>query len=285
MYDPETKNITISRDVVFDEVSAYKFGSNEGKNSISNLPLFYEDEASSKEIDSSLHEENNQSEEGIRRRSTRQRQQPSYLNDYEVDANQFSVLACFSANEEDEPKCYKEAKGIREWEEAMQEEIAALNKNDTWQLVPKPADAELVSCKWVYKLKRNADGTISRHKARLVARGFSQQYGRDYEETFSPVARMVTIRTIISLAASNRWKLWQLDVKNAFLYGELDRDIFMEQPKGFISKEFPDYVYLLKKTFYGLGQSPRLWFGKIAQYLVFCGFKSSEADPSLFIKR
>lgn len=277
--DPRTRKVTTSRDVIFDEVSTYKFDSSEGKD-ISNLPLFPEEEISSnnRSTGASLNEENNQSNEGFTRRSTRQRQQPSYLNDYEVDPNQFSVLACFSMNEENEPKCYEEARGVREWEEAMQEEISALNKNCTWQLVPKPADAELVTCKWVYKLKKNADGTIARYKARLVARGFSQQYGRDYEETFSPVARMVTIRTIISLAANKGWKLWQLDVKNAFLCGELDHDIFMEQPKGFVSKEFPDYVCLLKKSLYGLRQSPRLWFG-------FCGFKSSDADPSLFIKR
>eukprot|EP00268_Persea_americana_P015414 TRINITY_DN17101_c0_g1_i5.p1 TRINITY_DN17101_c0_g1~~TRINITY_DN17101_c0_g1_i5.p1 ORF type:complete len:525 (+),score=94.13 TRINITY_DN17101_c0_g1_i5:1509-3083(+) len=186
---------------------------------------------------------------------------------------------------DNEPKSYVEAKGNSEWQEAMQEEISALNKNSTWELVPKPKNAELVTCKWVYKLKKRADGTIDRHKARLVARGFSQQYGVDYEETFSPVAKMVTIRTIISLAAYKCWKLWQLDVKNAFLYGELDRDIFMEQPQGFISKEFPDHVCRLKKALYGLKQAPRAWYGKIAQYLDFCGFKSSSADPSLFIKK
>ena len=134
-------------------------------------------------------------------------------------------------------------------------------------------------------MKKKADSRIDRHKACLVARGFSQQYGRDYDETFSPVAKMVTLRTIISLAASKGWKLWQLDVKNAFLYGELDRDIFMEQPQGFTSKEYPDYVCRLKKPLYGLRQAPCAWFDKIAQYLNFCGFKSSCADPSLFVKK
>ncbi|RWR74934.1 Integrase, catalytic core [Cinnamomum micranthum f. kanehirae] len=186
---------------------------------------------------------------------------------------------------EDEPTSYNEAKGISEWEEAMQEEISALNKNCTWELVSKPKNVTPVTCKWVYKLKKRADGTIDRYKARLVACGFSQQYGLDYDETFSHVAKMVTIRTIISLAAYKGWKLWQLDVKNAFLYGELDRDIFMEQPHGFISKEFPNHVCRLKKALYGLKQAPRAWYGKIAQYLEFCGFKSSNADSSLFVKK
>ena len=134
-------------------------------------------------------------------------------------------------------------------------------------------------------MKKKAYGRIDRHKARLVARGSSQQYGRDYDETFSPIARMVTLRTIISLAASKGWKLCQLDVKNAFFYGELDRDIFMEQPQRFASKEYPDYVCRLKKALYGLKQTPRAWFGKTVQYLNFCGFKSSCVDPSLFVKK
>lgn len=95
---------------------------------------------------------------------------------------------------------------------------------------------------------------------------------------------MVTLRTIISLAASKQWNLWQLDVKNAFLYGELDRAIFMEQPQGFISHEFPNHVCRLKKALYGLKQAPRAWYGQIAQYLSFCSFRSSSSDPSLFVK-
>ncbi|CAA0816600.1 cysteine-rich RLK (RECEPTOR-like protein kinase) 8 [Striga hermonthica] len=186
---------------------------------------------------------------------------------------------------DDEPKFYNEAKGIREREEAMNKEVSALNKNCTWELVEKPMNIQPITCKWVYKVKKKVDGTINRYKARLVARGFSQEYGQDYEETFSPVTKMTTIRTVISLATCKEWNLWQLDVKNAFLYGALDRDIYMEQPPGFISEKFPNYVCRLKKALYGLKQAPRAWYGKIAQYLEFCGFKSSYADSSLFIKK
>lgn len=186
---------------------------------------------------------------------------------------------------EDEPHSYNEAKGISEWEKATSEEIAALHKKDAWELVQKPKNADLITCKWVYKLKKKADGTIDRFKARLIACGFSQQYGLDYKETFNPVARMVTIRVVISFAVCKGWNLWQLDVKNAFLYGELHRDIFMEQLHGFRSKEYPNHVCRLKKALYGLKQAPRAWFGKIAQYLDPCGFKSSNVDPSLFIKK
>ena len=102
--------------------------------------------------------------------------------------------------------------------------------------------------------------TVDKCKARLVARGFSQSYGLDYEETFSSVAKMVTLRSIFSLAAFKRWKLWQLDVKNAFLCGELDRDVFMEQPKGYVSKQYPHHVCRLKKALYGLKQAPHAWY-------------------------
>lgn len=169
-------------------------------------------------------------QEGSPRRSTRARKQPNHLKDYEVQPNPCTVTSCFLSGSivGIDPSCYKESQGILEWENAMQEEISALEKNNTWELVPKPIDTDLVTCKWVYKLKKKADGTIDRYKARLVTRGFSQNYGLDYEETFSPVAKMVTVRSVISFAAHNSWNLWQYDVKNAFIYSELDREIFME---------------------------------------------------------
>ncbi|KAA0045164.1 Integrase, catalytic core [Cucumis melo var. makuwa] len=139
----------------------------------------------------------------------------------------------------------------------MEEEVDALKKNHTWDLVPKPKDVKPISCKWVYKVKTQADGTIKRYKARLVARRFSQQYGLNYDETFSPVAKLTTVRVLLALAASEDWKLWQMDVKNAFLNGELDRDIYMKQPKGFEDKIHHDYVCKLRKALYGLKHALR----------------------------
>ncbi|XP_023730990.1 uncharacterized mitochondrial protein AtMg00820-like [Lactuca sativa] len=104
----------------------------------------------------------------------------------------------------------------------MEEDYTALMRNQTWELVPKPTNAKPKSCKWDYKVKRKADGSVERLKARLVARGFSQEYGLDYEETFSPVAKLTTVRVLLALAASKGWNMWQMDVSNAFLYGELD---------------------------------------------------------------
>ncbi|KAM7494627.1 hypothetical protein LguiB_029236 [Lonicera macranthoides] len=283
--DPFSKKVVVSRDVVFNEVSDFKFTETVGSNTADLGPIFsdgaldeeQENGSSSEqsiqqgEIVSQAHPfgENNQQVEVMTRKSSRQRKQPDYLADYEARLNPCTVVSYFLTCDtcENEPKSYNEAKGTDEWEEAMREEISALNKNSTWDLVPKPKDAELVTCKWVYKLKMKANGTIDRYKARLVAHGFSQQYGLDCEETFSPVAKMVTVRTIISLAANIGWKLWQLDVKNAFLYGELDRDIFMEQPQGFIYKDFPNHVCRLKKALYYLKQAPSAWYGVMSQFM------------------
>lgn len=183
-----------------------------------------------------------------------------------------------------EPESYQEAIQKDEWVVAMKSEMDALISNQTWELVPKPHDVNLVSCKWVYKVKQKADGTVDRFKARLVARGFSQQLGLDYEDTFSPVAKIQTIRAILALAASKGWKLWQMDVHNAFLYGELDHVIYMMQPTGFESQEHLEYVCKLKKAIYGLKQSPRAWFGKMAEFLEQNGYYPSSADHSLFVK-
>ncbi|GKV49234.1 hypothetical protein SLEP1_g55997 [Rubroshorea leprosula] len=151
-----------------------------------------------------------------------------------------------------------------------------------------PSDDEVPLCferKKVSKIKRNVDGSIDRYKARLVAHGFSQKYGEDYEETFSHVAKMTSVCTILALVASQNWKLWQLDVKNAFLYGELDKDIYMEQPPAYVANSHPDFVCKLKKALYGLKQVPRAWYGKMAQYLQFCGYLALDSYHSLFVKK
>lgn len=289
--DPETKKFITSRDVVFDEESSYYSAQ---RNPIQEVT--FEGDQQSLQIPN---EENTGSNpmggeqvvnpmggEQVVRKSTRERRQPSHLKDYEVQLNLCAVTSCLftGALTEEEPACYEEAKGCLDQEAAMHEEFDALKKNETWELVPKPENCTPVTCKWVYRLKRKSDGTIEKFKARLVARGFSQSYGLDYEETFSPVAKMVTIRSIISLAASKSQKLWQLDVKNAFLYGELDREVFMEQPKGFESRQFPFHFCRLKKVLYGLKQAPRAWYSKVAQYFIFCGFKVANSDYSLFVK-
>ncbi|KAJ3686759.1 hypothetical protein LUZ61_015923 [Rhynchospora tenuis] len=182
-----------------------------------------------------------------------------------------------------EPTSFSQANQHLEWRMAMAKEIDALAVNQTWQLVPPPSDQRVVGCKWVYKLKRKSDGTIERHKARLVAKGYHQQDGIDVFDTFSPVVRPTTVRLILSLAVSSHWPIHQLDVQNAFLHGDLSETVYMSQPPGFVDSAHPNHVCLLKKSIYGLKQSPRAWFQKLSSTLIQFGFTPSKYDPSLFL--
>jgi histone deacetylase 1/2 len=144
-----------------------------------------------------------------------------------------ALLATFQTPET-EPTCYTEAVKNPYWRTAMNTEFDALLQNGTWNLVPKPSNANLVGCKWVYWIKRKANGDIDRFKARHVAKGFYQQEGVDFSETFSPVVKPTTVRLVLSLAVSRGWPLRQIDVQNAFLHGYLHKDVYMAQPPGFI---------------------------------------------------
>jgi len=182
-----------------------------------------------------------------------------------------------------EPTCFTNAVKVNEWRTAMQTEFNALLKNNTWTLVPASVAQNVVGCKWVFKLKRKADGSIERHKARLVAKGFHQHVGIDYGETFSPVVKPTTIRTVLSHAYSAGWSMKQIDIQNAFLHGILSEDVYMEQPPGFIHPSYPHHICKLKKALYGLKQAPRAWFARLSGKLIELGFIGSKADSSLFL--
>uniref|UniRef100_A0A5B7B4M6 Retrovirus-related Pol polyprotein from transposon TNT 1-94 n=1 Tax=Davidia involucrata TaxID=16924 RepID=A0A5B7B4M6_DAVIN len=184
-----------------------------------------------------------------------------------------------------EPENFEEAIKQKEWKKAMEEEIQVIEKNNTWELVERPQNKEVIGVKWIYKVKLNVDGSIQRNKARLVAKGYSQQPGVDFHETFAPVARLDTIRTLIALAAQKGWLLYQLDVKSAFLNGELKEEVYVEQPQGFVIKEEEDKVYKLNKALYGLKQAPRAWYSQIDNYFVEKGFKKSKSEPTLYVKK
>uniref|UniRef100_A0A8R7PAF0 Reverse transcriptase Ty1/copia-type domain-containing protein n=1 Tax=Triticum urartu TaxID=4572 RepID=A0A8R7PAF0_TRIUA len=167
----------------------------------------------------------------------------------------------------------------------MLEEMKALEKNNTWELVKLPHGKEPVGCKWVYTIKQNPDGKVERYKARLVAKGYTQTYGIDYEETFAPVAKMSSVRTLISCASNLSWDLHQLDVKNAFLHGDLQEEIYMHIPPGFDTAQTKDKVLRLHRSLYGLKQSPRAWFDRFRRSLLKMGYHQSNADHTLFYKR
>ncbi|BBH04952.1 P-loop containing nucleoside triphosphate hydrolases superfamily protein, partial [Prunus dulcis] len=156
-----------------------------------------------------------------------------------------------------------------ELRDTMTKKINALLKNHTWSLVPSSPSHNLVGCKWVFPIKRHSDGSIQRYKARLVVKGFHQRSGIDYTETFSPVVKPATIRTVLSFAVSCGLSLCQLDIKNAFLHGFLQEDVYMAQPPGFIDLTRPSYVCKLHKALYGLKQAPCAWFHQSASHTIF----------------
>lgn len=167
----------------------------------------------------------------------------------------------------------------------MTDKFNALLKNQTWILVIASPHQKAVGCKWVFKVKRRADGSIDRYKARLVAKGFHQQQGLDYDETFSPVIKPTFVRIILNLTVSFDWSLLQLDVKNAFLHGVLNDNVFMNQLPGFVDPNHPYHVCRLNKAIYGLKQAPRAWFQRFSNFIIQYGFAQSKADHSLFVFR
>lgn len=182
------------------------------------------------------------------------------------------------------PTSVNEALTDLKWTQAINEEMEALLKNNTWTLVPLPEGKRTVGCRWVFSVKHKADGSVDRYKARLVAKGYTQTYGVDYQETFSPVAKLNTVRVLLSLAANLDWPLHQLDVKNAFLHGELKEEVYMEVPPGYTTLSKTEMVCKLQRALYGLKQSPRAWFGRFSLAMKKYGFQQSNSDHTLFLK-
>ena len=244
-------------------------------------------------------------------RPSRARAPPSYLKDYHCNLTQsvkpdskvkyplsdvlsydqlsdsYKQYIC-AISTQDEPTSYKEAIKYPEWIQAMNEELQALELNNTWQVVTLPKDRKPLGCKWVFKLKRKADGSIERYKARLVAKGFNQQEGVDFLDTYSPVAKMVTVKMLLTIAAQRNWPLFQLDVNNAFLNGDLEEEVYIQLPQGYTPPQTSNtdspLVCKLDKSLYGLRQASRQWYAKFSSFLLSEGFVQSKADFSLFTK-
>lgn len=170
-----------------------------------------------------------------------------------------NVLTLLTTSKSPLPKSHIKALSDPNWNPAMFDEIDAMKKTRTWNLVPRPPNVNIVKSMWLFKHKFDADGVLTRHKARLVANGKSQEEGIDFTETFSLVVKPATIRTVLNIGVALDWSIHQLDVKNAFLQGDLEETVIMFQPPGFIDKQFPHHVCKLEKAIYGLKQAPRAW--------------------------
>jgi hypothetical protein len=166
----------------------------------------------------------------------------------------------------------------------MQEELHQFTRNDFWTLVPGPVEQNIIGTKWIFENKTDEHGTVVWNKARLVALGYTQIEGVDFDLTFSPVARLESIRILLSIACHLGFKLYQMDVKSAFLNGILQEEVYVEQPKGFQDPHHPHHVYKLKRALYGLKQAPRAWYERLTTYLLTKGVTRGQADRTLFIR-
>ena len=166
----------------------------------------------------------------------------------------------------------------------MADEMKSIMKNETWKLVSPPKDCKRIGLKWVFKIKRDQNNQIQKYKARLVVKGYAQRQGKDYDEVFAPLARIGTIRIILAISVQFGWLVYHLDVKTAFLNGEISEEIYVQQPKGYEDSKRRNDVYKLHKALYGLKQAPRAWYFKLYKSLTTLGFKKSEYEHAVYYK-
>lgn len=291
-FDREKERIILSRDVIFkssqnnanglelhyNSNNAEKEAVNDNDNEAVD-PMDYDLSESSKS-ESSSSESSDESRQPFMRISTRSTKgkQPKRLG-YDTNFDQINAIY--------EPKSYQEVlndANKEKWIEAMNEEIHSMLKNETWELCDLPPNRQAIGNKWIFTVKTNQNNEVERFKARLVAQGFSQKFGVDYVEVFAPVVKQTTFRILLSIASRMKTKIYQFDVKTAFLNGVINETIYMKQPPGFIVKGKENLVCLLKRSIYGLKQAANSWNEAINQILTTFGYKRCEADNCLYIK-
>jgi transposase InsO family protein len=303
-YDPNNRRIRVSRNVIFQENKYFFATHHVTPSTVSLLPFFsnsFISQPSSKPLltyqrrcvvtqnqpadshgppqDSSLAADPiEEPEPDLLRRSSRIRKPPEKYG----FSSPLSLTATLSSVPI--PSSYKQAMEHGCWQTAIENELLALEENQTWDIVPCPPSVKPLGSKFVFSIKLRSDGSIDRYKARLVVLGNKQEYGLDYDETFAPVAKMTSVRTILALAASQSWPLHQMDVKNAFLHGDLKEEVYMKLPNGMPTSS-SNTVCKLKRSLYGLKQAPRVWFEKFRSTLLGFSFIQSQYDPSLFLQR
>ncbi|KAK8669804.1 hypothetical protein V6N13_104573 [Hibiscus sabdariffa] len=215
------------------------------------------------------------------RRSTRERHEPERYG-FLVTTHGDVILV-----DQDEPKTYQEAVASpdsEKWLEAMRSEMDSMSENQVWTLVEPPEGIKPIGCKWVFKKKTDMDGNVQTYKGRLVAKGFQQIHGVDYDETFSPVAMIKSIRILLAVVAFHDYVIWQMDVKTAFLNGKLEEGVYMTQPEGFVTPENAGKVCKLQRSIYGLKQASRSWNLRFNEAIQEFGFIRNEDEPCVYKK-
>lgn len=285
LWDPTAHKVVISRDVIFAEDKMQMEENNSILKETTEVQMENTQNHTSSEA-APEHEEQEQieSETPEVRRSTRERRPPAWHSEYVTESN----IAYCLLTEDGEPSTFHEAiksTDVSMWMTAMQEEIEALHKNNTWDLVPLPQGRKAIGNKWVYKIKRDGNDQVERYRARLVVKGYAQKEGIDFNEIFSPVVRLTTIRVVLAMCAIFDLHLEQLDVKTAFLHGELEEEIYMLQPEGFAETGKENLVCRLNKSLYGLKQAPRYWYKRFDSFIISLGYNRLSSDHCTYYKR
>lgn len=299
LWNPLTQKITLSRDVIFREFRSYS-GEEQPKEKDTSQTVNFEiitekhedahveeqldglDEESSQSSKMDAHDEHiEEQEEPSLRRSIRQ-QNPV---DRYSPPNFHCIFSLMSTN--DEPRSYREALSSDEkklWSQAMHDEMVSLDTCDTWDLESFPKGRKVIGCKWIFKKKIGAYCNLKRYKARLVSKGYSQRKGVDFNEIFSLVAELTSIRFFLSIIVSYDFEIEKMDVKTTFLHGNLDEEIYTRQPDGFVVKGKEELVCRLKRSLYGLKRSPKMWHQKFDAFALKIGYVRSEEDHFFYIK-
>ena len=279
--DPATRKLSISRDVIFEELKSLNFSVDNPGNSISyedfNLDIFQPtheviEEQTELPQSNSIRDGNLVDEEPLRCRS---------IHDVYEEKN--LIYDNLNLLITEEPCTYAEAVKEEVWRSVMVEELSAIERNKTWTLVKAPPGIKPIGVKWVFRMKKDQTGDVVKYKAQLVAKGYSQKFRIDYEEIYAPVARFDSIRILIAIAAQLNWNLKHLDVKSAFLNGVIKEDLYVMQPEGYVKKGNESYVLKLTKA-YGLKQAPQVCNSKLNKTMDDLGFKRSRLDTALYYK-
>lgn len=288
LYDEKTRQVKVRRDVVFNETD---FSLREDYVVQEEVVKPTEAEVVDVRLSPIKNERQTEQPEEPMRHSGRQRHPPVRFGyDEFADSagadHQVHHIA-YNMCQIEEPKSMKEAlegEYATEWKFAADSEYESLLQNETWELVELPPGHTPIGCKWVFKVKHDNNGQVERFKGRLVAKGYAQEYGVDYDETFSPVVKLSSIRALLAFAVKRKMCVHQMDVITAFLNGKLEQEIYMQQPEGYCKPGEEHLVCRLKKSLYGLKQSPRCWNKEFRNYMAELGFRESEADPCIFVR-
>jgi Reverse transcriptase (RNA-dependent DNA polymerase)/Integrase core domain len=296
-YNPIANKVVVTRDAIFEEDKPGPWQMNTEKKNSSDetslkVPFEFEKESDTVREDTdgelgdgvndliSVNEENSEDDRNSRVTPVKLR---SLSEIYEETQPVNYLDVCLMGVEE--PTNFDEANKKERWRAAMQEEIESIECNNTWSLVEPVKGKKVIGLKWIYKLKKDSEGRVVKHKARLVAKGYVQQQGIDFEEVFAPVARIETIRMIIALAVQGGWLLHHMDIKSAFLNGDLKEEVYVIQPPGFEEKGSEHMVLKLHKALYGLKQAPRAWNSKLDSTLNSLGFERSKMEHAVYKRK